>query len=93
MAPPHHLEGFELGNAADTTAPYRAAAGAEVVEVNRPNRQVCRRRGKTDTADAEAAPSASPDDTVVCAPKSADGAVEAVRVEHDHHILLREGPT
>ena len=31
------------------------AAGVEVVDVNRPNRQTRRRRGKTDTVDAETA--------------------------------------
>ena len=36
-------------------ARYLAARGARVVEVNRPNRQHRRRRGKSDTVDAEAA--------------------------------------
>jgi hypothetical protein len=36
-------------------ARYLAANGVEVVEVNRPNRQARRRRGKSDPADAEAA--------------------------------------
>ena len=61
-------------------ARHLAAAGAEVVEVNRPNRQMRRRRGKTDTVDAEAAARAALNGTEVCAPKSADGAVEAIRM-------------
>ena len=36
-------------------ARYLTEAGVEVVEVNRPNRQLRRRRGKDDTTDAEAA--------------------------------------
>ena len=36
-------------------ARFLAAKGVEVVEVNRPNRQLRRRRGKSDTVDAEAA--------------------------------------
>jgi transposase len=36
-------------------ARHLGGAGVEVVEVNRPNRQARRRRGKSDTVDAEAA--------------------------------------
>ncbi len=36
-------------------ARHLTAAGVDVVDVNRPNRQMRRRRGKTDTVDAEAA--------------------------------------
>ncbi len=36
-------------------ARYLTGAGVEVVEVNRPNRQLRRRFGKTDTTDAQAA--------------------------------------
>ena len=61
-------------------ARHLAAAGAEAVEVNRPNRQMRRRRGKTDTVDAEAAARAALNGAEVCAPKSADGAVEAIRM-------------
>ena len=41
-------------------ARHLTVAGAEVVEVNRPNRQMRRRRGKTDTVDAEAAARTAP---------------------------------
>ena len=61
-------------------ARHLTVAGAEVVEVNRPNRQMRRRRGKTDTVDAEAAARTALDRAVVCAPKSADGVVEAIRM-------------
>ena len=55
---------------------HLAAAG---VEVNRPNRQTRRRRGKTDTVDAEAAARAALSGEAVAVPKSADGCVEAIR--------------
>jgi len=55
------------------------ARGLNVIEVNRTNRQTRRRKGKTDTVDAEAAARAvlSGDATVV--PKAGDGPVESVR--------------
>lgn len=54
-------------------------SGIEVAEVVRPNRQMRRRRGKSDTVDAEAAARAAlgADGTVV--PKGGDGAVESIR--------------
>ena len=60
-------------------ARHLTAAGVEAVEVNRPNRQMRRHKGKTDAVDAEAAARAalSGEDAVV--PKSADGLVEAIR--------------
>ena len=60
-------------------ARHLAAAGIEAVEVNRPNRQTRRRRGKTDIVDAEAAARAVLSGDAVGAPKSADGYVEAIR--------------
>ena len=50
-----------------------------VIEVNRTNRQTRRRKGKTDTVDAEAAARAvlAGDATVI--PKSGDGPIESVR--------------
>jgi transposase len=53
--------------------------GFNVLEVNRPNRQTRRRRGKSDTIDAEAAARAvlAGDATVV--PKAGNGPVEALR--------------
>jgi transposase len=55
------------------------AARTEVVEVNRPNRQLRRRRGKSDTVDAEAAAQAALCGEASGTPKSADGAAEALR--------------
>ena len=60
-------------------ARHLAAAGVEAVEVNRPNRQMRRRRGKTDTVDAEAAARAALCGDAAVVPKSADGDVEAIR--------------
>ncbi|MEV6235077.1 transposase [Saccharopolyspora shandongensis] len=55
-------------------------AGVDVVEVNRPNRAMCRRRGKNDTVDAEAAARAVLSGEAAVTPKSGDGPVEAIRV-------------
>ena len=55
---------------------HLAAADVEVVEVNRQTR---RRRGKTDTVDAEAAARAALSGEAAAVPKSADGCVEAIR--------------
>ena len=60
-------------------ARHLMAEGVDVVEVNRPNRQARRRRGKSDTADAEAAARAALNGEAAGTPKSADGAVEALR--------------
>ncbi len=58
-------------------ARYLTQAGIEVVEVNRPNRQLRRRRGgKTDTVDAEAAASGQ----ATSVPKSGAGPVECLRM-------------
>jgi transposase len=53
--------------------------GQEVLEVNRPNRQARRRRGKSDPVDAEAAARAALADEATT-PKTADGTVEMLRV-------------
>ena len=50
-----------------------------VVEVDRPNRQDRRRRGKSDTIDAEAAARAALNGTATGVPKTRDGDVEAIR--------------
>ena len=50
-----------------------------VIEVNRPDRSMRRRRGKTDTVDAEAAARAVISGQASVTPKSADGPVEAMR--------------
>ncbi|MEU5299161.1 IS110 family transposase [Streptomyces umbrinus] len=56
------------------------AAGVQVVEVNRPNRAMRRRRGKSDTVDAEAAARAVLGGEAAVVPKRGDGPVEAIRV-------------
>jgi transposase len=55
-------------------------AGVELREVLRPNRQVRRRRGKTDVVDAIAAARSVINGEASARPKSHDGAVEALRV-------------
>jgi len=60
-------------------ARYLAAQGVPVAEVNRPNRQARRRRGKSDPADAEAAARAALNGDASGLPKAADGPVEAIR--------------
>ncbi len=55
-------------------------AGVRVVEVNRPNRAMRRRRGKSDAVDAEAAALAVLGGEAVTVPKDSDGPVEAIRV-------------
>jgi transposase len=54
--------------------------GCQVVEVTRPNRQLRRRRGKSDPVDAEAAARAVLAGQATVAAKTADGAVEMLRV-------------
>ncbi|WP_455681092.1 IS110 family RNA-guided transposase [Streptomyces paradoxus] len=56
------------------------AAGVEVIEVNRPNRAMRRRRGKSDTVDAEAAARAVLGGEATVVPKRGDGPVEAIRI-------------
>lgn len=55
-------------------------AGIDVAEVNRPDRSDRRRRGKSDTIDAENAAHAALSGQRSHTPKSASGAVEALRV-------------
>lgn len=61
-------------------ARHLAEHGVEVVEVNRPNRQARRRRGKNDVADAEAAARAAVNGEATGRPKDHDGMVESLRV-------------
>ena len=61
-------------------ARYLQAAGVKTVEVNRPNRQFRRRRGKTDAVDAEAAARAALSGQADAVPKAANGPVEAIRM-------------
>ena len=58
---------------------YLTAEGVEVVEVNRPNRQLRRRRGKSDPTDAEAAARAVLSGEANCTPKARTGAAEGIR--------------
>lgn len=60
-------------------ARYLAARGVRVVEVNRPNRQERRRRGKSDVLDAEAAARAVLAGQATATPKAGTGPVEALR--------------
>lgn len=61
-------------------ARHFASVGVEVVEVNRPNRQMRRTRGKNDTIDAEAAARAALNGQATATPKARDGLVESIRV-------------
>jgi transposase len=54
--------------------------GVEVIEVDRPNRQVRRRRGKSDTTDAEAAARAALNGEATGLAKARDGSIESIRV-------------
>jgi transposase len=60
-------------------ARHLRAEGVEAIEVIRPNRQVRRRRGKSDPTDAEAAARAVQSGEASGAPKSRDGAAESLR--------------
>ena len=60
-------------------ARHLAEVGVRVVEVNRPNRQVRRRHGKSDTVDAIAAARAVISGQATVIPKTHDGSVEALR--------------
>ncbi len=55
-------------------------AGVTVVEVNRPNRQLRRQRGKSDVVDAEAAAHAALAQDAPRIPKTQDGSVEILRL-------------
>ena len=56
-------------------------AGIEVVEVNRPNRQLRRQRGgKSDSVDAEGAARAAASGQATAVPKSGVGPVECIRM-------------
>jgi transposase len=56
-----------------------SAQGFRVIEVNRPNRQLRRQRGKSDAIDAEAAARAVLAGQADAPPKSGDGEVEMIR--------------
>jgi len=61
-------------------ARHLASCGVEALEVNRPNRQMRRRRGKSDTVDAEAAARSALNGEATVVPKAHDNLVESIRV-------------
>lgn len=61
-------------------ARHLTRGGVRVIEVNRPNRQHRRRRGKSDPTDAEAAARAVLSGEACAAPKARTGIVESIRV-------------
>lgn len=61
-------------------ARYLTGEGVAVLEVNRPDRQRRRRRGKSDPVDAEAAARTALNGDATGAPKAGGGPVESVRV-------------
>ena len=61
-------------------ARYLTEAGVKVTEVNRPNRQLRRRLGKTDATDAQGAARAVLNGQATAVPKSGNGRVEAIRM-------------
>ena len=66
-------------------------AGVEVIEVDRPNRQMRRTQGKSDSADAVEAARAVLSGRATGAPKSRDGNVEAIRALLVAKRWAREG--
>ena len=64
---------------------YLQDHGAVIKEVNRPNRQMRRQRGKTDAVDAEAAARAVLAGYATGDPKTQDGIVESIRL---HRLML-----
>jgi transposase len=59
---------------------FLTETGVEVVEVDRPNRQVRRRQGKSDATDAVAAARATLSGAALVTPKTRNGPVEQMRV-------------
>ena len=60
-------------------ARHLTAAGVDVIEINRPDRQMRRRRGKSDPTDAEAAARAVLSGEASLTPKDSSSTTEAVR--------------
>src|SRR5437868_1722381 len=58
---------------------FLRARGLNVIEVNRPNRQTRRRKGKSDPVDAEMAARAVLAGDATVTPKAGDGPIEALR--------------
>jgi transposase len=67
------------GSYGASLARFLAEAGVEVLEVDRPNRQERRRKGKTDIVDAIEAARAAQGQRQLGAAKTKDGKVEAIR--------------
>jgi transposase len=67
--------------------------GVVVKEVNRPNRQMRRRRGKSDTVDAEAAARAALNGEANIVPKERTGIVESIRMIRVAFCSARESRT
>jgi transposase len=61
-------------------ARFLTTTGIEVVEVDRPNRQLRRKQGKSDPTDAVAAARAAPSGEASVTPKARNGPVEQMRV-------------
>jgi len=61
-------------------ARHLAVADVKVLEVNRPNRQHRRRRGKSDPADAEAAARSVLAEQATGTPKATNGVIECIRL-------------
>jgi transposase len=61
-------------------ARHLSAEGVDVIEVNRPNRQMRRTRGKSDPVDAEAAARAALNGEATVVPKTHDRLAESIRV-------------
>ena len=73
-------------------ARHLRAAGIQVIEVNQPDKGTRRRRGKTDTLDAEAAARAVLSGRASGSAKTGDGPVEMLRGVEDGQRLCRQGP-
>jgi transposase len=69
-------------------ARFVRAYGLEAVEVNRPDRSLRRRQGKSDPIDAQAAARATQAGVATTAPKTREGQVEMIRVLR----VARRGP-
>lgn len=65
---------------------HLGSVGVEVAEVVRPNRQMRRRRGKSDTVDAEAAARAALGADGTAVPKGGEGVFVGVDPHHSHQI-------
>ena len=73
-------------------ARHLRAAGVKVIEVNAPDKATRRRRGKTDTLDAESAARAVLSGRASSSAKAGDGPVEMLRGVQAGQGLRRQGP-